>query len=141
VKPKVADSLAGRMEVINLLPLSLAEVGAYKPKFIERATEGELPKSIRATNGRELMQEVLMGGYPQMRALDAGATPSVGTRIHCFGIATRRSRCGGNRNSQCFAALVASTVASRRSFSKFFQTGRRGGYRGEVGITCDEPGL
>jgi len=65
--PKVSDSLAGRMEVVNLLPLSLAEVAARKPTFLERALAGQLPKNIQLLRGRDLLTEVLTGGYPQMR--------------------------------------------------------------------------
>ncbi|WP_232295663.1 ATP-binding protein [Pseudorhodobacter aquimaris] len=41
--PKVADSLAGRMEVIRLFPLSQAEIIDSKSQFIDRAFAGEKP--------------------------------------------------------------------------------------------------
>ncbi|MEJ8563316.1 AAA family ATPase [Yoonia sp. GPGPB17] len=42
--PKVADSLAGRMEVVRLLPLSQAEILGAKSGFIDRAFAREKPR-------------------------------------------------------------------------------------------------
>lgn len=66
--PKVADSLAGRMEVIRLLPLSQAEMIGGKSQFIDRAFAGEKPAFDQAVIGDELIERVLSGGYPE--ALD-----------------------------------------------------------------------
>jgi uncharacterized protein len=71
--PKVADSLAGRMEVVTLLPLSLAEVAGRKPSFLARGFDGVIPKHVADVRGDALVAEVLMGGYPQMRTR---ATPA-----------------------------------------------------------------
>jgi predicted AAA+ superfamily ATPase len=38
--PKVADSLAGRMEVVKLLPLSQAEIMGAKSPFLDNASTG-----------------------------------------------------------------------------------------------------
>ena len=63
--PKVADSLAGRMEVIRLLPLSQAEIGGARSNFIDRAFAGEKPSADHMIVGEELVQTVLSGGYPE----------------------------------------------------------------------------
>src|SRR5579871_800270 len=42
--PTVSESLAGRMEIINLLPLSLAEIKNRKPTFLAQAFAGEIVK-------------------------------------------------------------------------------------------------
>lgn len=63
--PKVADSLAGRMEVVRLLPLSQAEILDEKSDFIDRAFSGEPPVTGQMVLGDDLVQSVLSGGYPE----------------------------------------------------------------------------
>lgn len=63
--PKVADSLAGRMEVIRLLPLSQSEIIGTKSNFIDRAFAGEMPSVDHIVVGNELIEIVLSGGYPE----------------------------------------------------------------------------
>jgi len=64
--PTVSESLAGRMEVVRLLPLSRAEVRGKRPAFIERAFSGVLVKPRERLVGDELISAVLTGGYPEM---------------------------------------------------------------------------
>jgi len=63
--PKIADSLAGRMEVVRLLPLSQAEIGGARSNFIDRAFAGEKPAADQMTIGKDLVETVLSGGYPE----------------------------------------------------------------------------
>jgi predicted AAA+ superfamily ATPase len=63
--PKVADSLAGRMEVVRLLPLSQAEILGTKSEFIDRAFAREKPTAEHMIVGDELVENVLSGGYPE----------------------------------------------------------------------------
>ncbi|MCY3996322.1 MAG: ATP-binding protein [Rhodobacter sp.] len=63
--PKVADSLAGRMEVVRLLPLSQAEISETKSGFIDRAFAGSNPKAGHMIVGDDLVEVVLAGGYPE----------------------------------------------------------------------------
>ena len=63
--PKVADSLAGRMEVVRLLPLSQAEILGAKSKFIDRAFAAEKPAADHMIIGDNLVESVLSGGYPE----------------------------------------------------------------------------
>lgn len=67
--PRVADSLAGRMEVLTLLPLSAAEVRGVPPRFLPLAFDGRVPPppDWPAHDRRALMSEVLLGGYPPLR--------------------------------------------------------------------------
>ena len=64
--PRVSESLAGRMEIVNLLPLSRAEVQGKKPAFLKTAFDGKLGKPAGMLIGDELVQAVLIGGYPEM---------------------------------------------------------------------------
>lgn len=64
--PQVADSLAGRMAVVPLLPLSVAEVLGTGAGFLDAAFEGRLAEPPLALSGPALMEAVLAGGYPPM---------------------------------------------------------------------------
>jgi predicted AAA+ superfamily ATPase len=64
--PKVSESLAGRMEIVNLLPLSRTEIRKRKPTFLKAAFDGILGKPAEVMIADELVQEVLIGGYPEM---------------------------------------------------------------------------
>jgi len=63
--PKVADSLAGRMEIIRLLPLSQAEIFGEKSGFIDRAFSAQKPAADHMIVGHDLVETVLSGGYPE----------------------------------------------------------------------------
>ena len=63
--PRVADSLAGRLAVIDLLPLSPAELRATPSHFLEHAFAGRAPKLGPPILGAELVATVLAGGYPE----------------------------------------------------------------------------
>lgn len=68
--PKVADSLAGRMEILTLLPLMQAEIERRDCRFLDRALDQDWP--LQAGGGRtpsvDLLGRVLVGGYPEMLA-------------------------------------------------------------------------
>lgn len=67
--PRVADSLAGRMETVRLLPLAQAEiVGGSPPTFLECVFRSETPKIGRPAIGSDLVEAVLSGGYPEALA-------------------------------------------------------------------------
>lgn len=63
--PTVADSLAGRMETLTLLPLSQSELHGSTTNWIDGAFAGQLPVIDSALIGDELTEAVLRGGYPE----------------------------------------------------------------------------
>ncbi|WP_419940185.1 ATP-binding protein [Candidatus Palauibacter sp.] len=63
--PRVADSLAGRMEIIRLLPLAQAELRGTRTTFLERAFAGDAPTSATPILDTGLLDVVLAGGYPE----------------------------------------------------------------------------
>jgi predicted AAA+ superfamily ATPase len=63
--PRVADSLAGRMETIHMLPLARAEVTGNTPRFLERLFDGKLQGDQAAIVGEDLVKLVLVGGFPE----------------------------------------------------------------------------
>src|SRR5712691_2722324 len=64
--PQVSESLAGRMEIVSLLPLSRAEIRGKKPGFLKAAFDSKLGKPAEPMIGKDLVQAVLTGGYPEM---------------------------------------------------------------------------
>lgn len=64
--PTVGDSLAGRIEIIRLLPLSQAEIAGSPGRIIDRLFAGEGPAlQGSAIFGEPLLEAVLKGGYPE----------------------------------------------------------------------------
>ena len=64
--PRVSESLAGRMEIVSLLPLSLAEIAGHRPAFLKSALKGKVSKPPGVILGGDLVDAVLAGGYPEM---------------------------------------------------------------------------
>jgi len=62
--PSLADSLAGRMEVLRLHPLAQGELARQAPTFLDRLFSGSF--KIRRTErlGAELAARIVAGGYP-----------------------------------------------------------------------------
>ena len=69
--PRVADSLAGRMETLQMLPLARAEVEGRTPGFLERLFEGKLQDQRKPVVGDDLVQAVLLGGFPEAIARES----------------------------------------------------------------------
>lgn len=63
--PRVADSLAGRMETIRMLPLAHAEIEGRTPTFLARLFDGALQGDPGAILGEDLVRLVLRGGFPE----------------------------------------------------------------------------
>lgn len=72
--PQIADSLAGRMEVHALLPLSQAELQNRESDFLAHAQAQDWPVThpawvTPAVNGQSgMITNALAGGYPEMRS-------------------------------------------------------------------------
>lgn len=66
--PIVADSLAGRLAVVTLLPFAQAEMVGTPGDLLERLLAGAgLPSVTRPVTGNALMERVLRGGYPEVQ--------------------------------------------------------------------------
>jgi predicted AAA+ superfamily ATPase len=63
--PTVADSLAGRMETLSLLPLSQNEIVSRSANWIDSAFAGRILKADQPALGSDLIDRVLQGGYPE----------------------------------------------------------------------------
>ena len=63
--PKVTDSLAGRIQVIQMLPLARAEILNFAPVFLERLFDENPATGDAHIVGDDLIEMVLLGGYPE----------------------------------------------------------------------------
>lgn len=63
--PTVADSLAGRMETLSLLPLSQSEVSGQTANWLDRVFADHLPQAGSSARDDDLVARVLRGGYPE----------------------------------------------------------------------------
>ncbi|HEY7952732.1 MAG TPA: ATP-binding protein [Solirubrobacteraceae bacterium] len=70
--PTVADALPGRVEYVNLWPLSQGELRGVPEKFIDRLFQGAFPSVSEAPVGRLAAASLLSaGGYPEIVARSA----------------------------------------------------------------------
>ena len=63
--PTVADSLAGRMETLLLLPLSQSEIEGQSTNWLDSVFAGQIPQPGAQALGADLVDRVLSGGYPE----------------------------------------------------------------------------
>jgi hypothetical protein len=70
--PRLSDSLAGRMEVLRLHPLSQGELEGRRPGFLDALFAGRFGLTRRARLGKELAERVASGGYPAALARAGG---------------------------------------------------------------------
>ncbi len=90
--PRVADSLAGRMETLRMLPLSRAEIRGAAPTFLERLFSGTLQGDKLAIVGDELVQLALMGGFPEAIARESERRRQDWARSYLTSVLTRDLR-------------------------------------------------
>lgn len=64
--PKVADSLAGRMEVQTLWPLSQGEMLGHRETFVDACFEESLEGQAETTDWQTLVERMVCGGYPEV---------------------------------------------------------------------------
>lgn len=62
---RVSESLAGRMEIVSLLPLAQAEINQRENRLIEMLFSDERPASPKEYSREHYIQTVLAGGFPE----------------------------------------------------------------------------
>ena len=69
---RVADALPGRVEYVNLWPLSQGEVHSRREQFVDRLMAGSVPQLHDEPRGRTAHAEmVVAGGFPEARTRHA----------------------------------------------------------------------
>ena len=63
--PTLADSLAGRLEVIELLPLTACEMDHRPSTFLDKIVNGVTPTAQSTRIRKTLIKKVLAGGFPE----------------------------------------------------------------------------
>ncbi len=63
--PKVADSLAGRIEIFNLWPLSQNELNATTSHFLTNLVSANGKFATMTTQWKDILQMIVTGGYPE----------------------------------------------------------------------------
>jgi uncharacterized protein len=90
--PTVADSLAGRMEIIHLLPLSQSELHGGTANWVNAAFEGKLLLPGQPVIGPDLVDAVLGGGYPEALTRSTPARKATWNRQYVQALLTRDVR-------------------------------------------------
>jgi len=90
--PRIADSLAGRMETIQMLPLARAEIEGRPPTFLECLFERKLQSQRDAIVGDDLVQLVLLGGFPEAISRESERRRQDWLRSYLTSILTRDLR-------------------------------------------------
>ena len=84
------DSLAGRVETVELLPFSQAEIaGAAPPRFLDRAFAGDFPAIEETGPTADLVERVVAGGYPAALARAAASRRRSWLRAYSQALAER----------------------------------------------------
>lgn len=68
VLPKMADSLAGRMEIVTLHPMAMDELLGRRSTFLDKIFQNRLvkPSGTMPLDRKKLATMVLAGGYPEV---------------------------------------------------------------------------
>src|SRR5919198_738752 len=75
--PRLAESLAGRMEILTLWPLSQGELIGFKEGFVDAAFSVTLPPMTgKPENRSELMRRLLRGGFPEVQTRETAVRRS-----------------------------------------------------------------
>lgn len=90
--PTVADSLAGRMEVLSLLPLSQSEIEESASNWLDAAFSGHILESRVPVLGDELIERVLRGGYPEVLTRPSAKRRAIWARQYLDAIIQRDVR-------------------------------------------------
>jgi uncharacterized protein len=127
--PTVADALPGRVEYVNLWPLSQGELRGVPERFIDTLFQGLFPKVAEAPAGRLAVASLLTkGGYPEL----VGRSARGRSRFFSSYIASIIGRDIGDiaslrnvENVQRLLYLIAARSGGLASF---------GGMAGELGV-------
>lgn len=92
ILPRVADSLAGRIETIRMLPLARSEITGQTPAFLERLFAGNLQGTREETVGDNLVRAVLAGGFPEAIARESERRRQAWARSWLTSVLTRDLR-------------------------------------------------
>ncbi len=90
--PRAADSLAGRMEIVRLHPLSEVEIGRHQAGFLDRVFAGEFKIAQAQRLGPQLADLIARGGFPEAVRRDTARRRRAWVRDYLVAIIQRDVR-------------------------------------------------
>jgi hypothetical protein len=90
--PTVADSLAGRMEMVRLHPLSEVEIAHRQPTFLDRVFAADFKVAQGERLGPRLAELIIRGGYPEAVRRDSERSRRIWARDYLEAIVQRDVR-------------------------------------------------
>ena len=128
--PKVADSLAGRMEVHTLWPLSQGEIAGTKEAFIDFCFGTKKPPATSAIAWKELSERLKLGGYPEILKRSDARQRNAWYRSYLTSIIERDIRelanIEGYRELPNLLQLLAARVGGLLNFSEISRISKIG---------------
>lgn len=71
--PQLSESLAGRMRIVTLWPLSQGEIEGLDPSFLNAAFADDTPPLMHGTESRvSIAERIVRGGFPEAVSLPSG---------------------------------------------------------------------
>lgn len=120
--PTVADSLAGRMETLMLLPLSQSEIESNSANWVDRAFTGQILDTSTIAVGSQLVDRVLRGGYPEAISRTASRRRKIWARQYIDALIQRdvRDVAGIEKLDQLprFLSALAQTAGQMCNYSQ-----------------------
>lgn len=120
--PTVADSLAGRMETLMLLPLSQSEIESNSANWVDRAFTGQILDTSTIAVGSQLVDRVLRGGYPEAISRTASRRRKIWARQYIDALIQRdvRDVAGIEKLDQLprFLSALAQTTGQMCNYSQ-----------------------
>lgn len=90
--PTLADSLAGRMEILRLFPLAQTELGGRRSSFLENLLNATFKSRRTDRLAGELAERIVAGGYPAALARSTGRRRAIWYRDYLDAIIQRDVR-------------------------------------------------
>ena len=110
--PKLADSLAGRMQILRLHPLAQSELGRREPGFLEALFAGKFKTGRTERLAGQLVERIVAGGYPAALARPSGHRRSAWYRDYLDALVQRDVRdLARIRSFEILPRLLALTAA------------------------------
>ena len=112
--PRLSESLAGRMEILTLWPLSQGEIEGVREGFVDGVFAERLPSPKRGLEGRsDVMRRLLRGGYPEVISRASAARRKTWFQSYITTILQRDVRDLANIEGLTILPRVLSLIAAR----------------------------
>lgn len=90
--PKLADSLAGRMDILRLHPLTQTEIARRPPHFLDTLFEAGFKTRPAERLGSQLADRIVAGGYPAALGRPTGRRRAIWYRTYLDALVQRDVR-------------------------------------------------